>query len=172
MAKVSVARFMAKVIVSKILGLIQDITYRNISLHNVRNCFKLDMNWTIDGYHPPSNDTIFPKYQNINIHDLTCDNVENAVYLDGLDFSEINANFWNIKITNIQGEFIEKCNNMYGSCDNSTFFPYCPSCMTKTKCEDTTEDCSSYLSQCNNPTYREFIIFASVNFILFRHFIM
>jgi hypothetical protein len=123
-------------------------------MHNMAYCIQFTMNYS-HSYVPPTNSSITPHFKDINVHDVSCNNATLAWYLEGLDDSEINANFWNINITNF-ARFSEKCVDIYGSCDNSTVLPYCPSCIGTTLCEDTSTDCANYLGQCQNPAYRKY----------------
>jgi hypothetical protein len=111
------------------------------------------MNYTYS-YIPPTNISK-PQYQDINIHDITCDNAVYGWWLEGLEDSEINVNLSNIRITNLLGDLAIVCKDVYGVCDNSTVLPSCPPCMSSMKCEDTSEDCMNYLGLCNNPAYRK-----------------
>lgn len=108
-------------------------------------------------YTPPTYYNVTPHFQNISIHDVYCENATYAWAIEGLDDSEINANFWNINLTNTD-HFSQFCSDIYGSCDNSTVFPKCPPCMSTTICEDTSTDCASYIGLCNNPTYRKIFL--------------
>ena len=136
----------------KFSGLVENITYSNIKMYNVGYCIAINMNFSQTANNATTN---IPKYKNINIHDIYCENSTNGWWLDGLDESEIEANFYNIQMVNIKRTFAV-CTNIYGSCDNSTVLPFCPPCMGTTLCEDTSLDCSNYLGQCNNPAYRKF----------------
>jgi hypothetical protein len=127
----------------------------------VEYCIHLTMNYS-NTFLPPTTPHT-PLFQDLNIHDIYCENSRVGYFLEGLDDSEINANFWNIHIRNYTMYLYTECTNIYGSCDNSTVFPHCPPCIAKTICEDTTDDCLSYLGQCNNPAYRKFLLHKGPN---------
>lgn len=116
-------------------------------------CIQLTMNYS-SVYTPPTYYNVTPHFENITVHDVYCNQAKYGWDLQGLDDSEINANFKNIQIDGYQ-YFDRNCVDIYGSCDNSTVLPHCPSCMGTKLCEDESSDCASYLSQCSNPAYRK-----------------
>uniref|UniRef100_A0A914DYF2 Uncharacterized protein n=1 Tax=Acrobeloides nanus TaxID=290746 RepID=A0A914DYF2_9BILA len=133
-------------------GTVQDITYTNLTLYNVDTAVYITMNYHTN---PQTNETGTPKFVNININNIYADKSSNSWYLDGLPESLINNTFFsNMNFTNTKN-LIEKCDNIIGICDNSTVSPYCPSCIQAEPCVDMNNECSQYLTQCNNPKYRE-----------------
>ena len=62
------------------------------------------------------------------MHDILCQNASNGWTLEGLQGNPIQANFYNIKMVNVQN-VVGTCKNIVGTCDKSTVTPYCPPCM-------------------------------------------
>jgi hypothetical protein len=91
-------------------------------------CIQLTINYS-SKYIPPTSYNVTPHFQNINVHDVTCNKGYYGWHLEGLDDSEINANFWNIQLTNYTNLYRNPCVHIYGTCNNSTVLPNCPSCM-------------------------------------------
>ena len=98
------------------LGLIQNITYSNVQVHNnLYCCMVFEMNYTNDPP-PPYNFTLTPKILNLIVQNFTCNNSPYAARIAGLNYSEIQANFTNVSLTNITNAKVwDGCKNLYGS---------------------------------------------------------
>jgi polygalacturonase len=106
-------------------GIVQDITYSNIQLYNVKNAIYLTLNYNknVD----PTNATATPIFNNIVIKDVVSNHATNGWILDGLPESYIrNASFSNINFVNTK-KLVETCDYIYGSC--ASVLPSCPPCL-------------------------------------------
>lgn len=115
------------------VGIVQDITFSNITVYNVlRNAISISMNYS--GYFhkniPRTNASATPTFKNITIDNLNAINPENGWYVVGLPESPMqHVSFSNINITNAKN-LVAECQNISGTCSNSSVFPYCPPCMS------------------------------------------
>lgn len=141
-----------------ILGLVTNVTYYNMILENMDYCIYLTTQYSgSSGDVKPG----IPDFRNIDMHNISC-STQHGWYLEGINETlSIYANFSNINITLLKKEekasLIEKCEFIYGPCDNSTVLPYCPPCMTPHDCVDASDSCNQYIAQCKNAAYRKFL---------------
>lgn len=146
------------------LGVVENITYTNIHLYDVPRAVFFTMNFS-KHYIPPTNETATPKFVNINLDHLFVNNSLEGYFLDGLNESVITGTYLaDIQMNNTL--LLEaQCQYVTGFCDNSTVLPSCPSCVNQPPCQDQSSDCSQYLGQCGNPTYRKGLFFTYTFFL-------
>lgn len=104
------------------------------------------------------NDTSIPTIKNVIIDTVTGSNGTYLYNFLGLPQSPIqNIYLANINVTNVANEH-KSCYNIVGTCDRSSVFPTCPTCLQPETCFDASSDCSPYMNFCNNTRYRKLII--------------
>jgi hypothetical protein len=143
-------------IILKILGTVEDITFTNLSVYNTNVTIELNMCYG-GNISSDNGDTSIPTVKNSIITDITADNVEYFWNIKGINESHVqNVYFSNIHVTNIYKQIVHSCYFIDGICDNSTVTPFCPPCLVQETCFDASNDCSLYVNLCKSPAYRKF----------------
>uniref|UniRef100_A0A914DKD7 Uncharacterized protein n=1 Tax=Acrobeloides nanus TaxID=290746 RepID=A0A914DKD7_9BILA len=105
---------------------------------------------------PGDNDTTIPTIKNVVLDTINGNYVDYLYNLVGMPVNPIsNIYFTNINITNIRKSVYHTCSNITGTCDSTSVFPTCPSCLQTEACFDASNDCSTYMNFYNNALYRK-----------------
>jgi polygalacturonase len=107
-------------------GVVQNITYSNIRLKNVRFAIMLSQNYYEKA---PADVSATPVLKNVVINGLVSDGAVYGYWLDGLPENLIyGLSLSNIHLSNT-ANLILKCNYIVGVCDSGSVSPSCPSCL-------------------------------------------
>lgn len=107
-------------------GVVEDITYRNVSMHNVDTAFQVTLN-----YHaglPPMNASATPVLRNVLFDGVTSEGAKVLYYVDGLPESNITNITWKDTAGTKNGQVVGKCDFAQGACEGAVL-PECPPCL-------------------------------------------